>query len=109
MKPQEVQHLEAKMNTPARGLQKIENLTLNSNKKQQEASKLRNEKACVQNLFTASDEDDNDLLENLARIEETKKVEEANSDDEDEDGTCKENLKYVEMLKKFWGYSSFRK
>lgn len=106
-----MQQIEAKLNTPARNLKKIESLTLDSNKKQKEVSEVKNEKVCVQNLFAADsdDDDDNDLLENLALMEGTKNVVETTSDCEDEDQTNSENLKYVELLKKFWGYSSFRK
>lgn len=108
---EQVQQIEAKLNTPARNLKKIESLTLDSNKKQKEVSEVKNEKVCVQNLFAADsdDDDDNDLLENLALMEGTKNVVETTSDCEDEDQTNSENLKYVELLKKFWGYSSFRK
>lgn len=78
--------------------------------------------AVAKALFrTNSEEEDNFLLNNKEIqayfkkedvIEEEKHVKEfveSTSDVDDEDQSADENQKYIEVLKKYWGYTSFRK
>ena len=73
------------------------------------SEKLKEDMSSIQHsLFKEEDslvqDEDDDLIEALKNNEKIQKLE-----DEDEDQNLPENLKYVQALKKYFGYSSFRK
>lgn len=108
---QQVKQIETSFNneTPLRG---FKNMTVKTE-----------HTAVAKALFcTTSEEEDNLLLNNMKDIQtyfkkedvieeeqEVKELVESTSDVDDEDQSADENQKYIEVLKKYWGYTSFRK
>ncbi len=95
--------IESSLNeTPLRDLKKLE---------------ICNQSDVAKTLFSESDHEDSILLENMeviqsyfkAEKENIKELVESTSDIDDEDQSAKENQKYLQVLKNYWGYSSFRK